>query len=266
MLASINCTLTRTLFPDRRTLPSRILETPSALPISRRFVGRPRYCITDVREITLRSLIFERFVSTSSWMPSAKYAFSFSSLKFSNGKTAIDLSTLCAATRGKRKKPVAAEITTPVAISMIMFRRRRGPGRGCVRCGPNPLRRDVERPRKNQGDWKSDEQQQNHQAQRPAWQFPCWEGRRSQLDDAAGSNDVGRRHPINFAAFYLLEEAGHKKSFDSWNYSAALTIDTNRCATFTLTTRLRRPKSESLAHRQFIDNSTSGFCAMSIKA
>ena len=42
----------------------------------------------------------------------------------------MDLSTLCAATRGKRKKPVAAEITTPVAISMIMFRRRRVLGAG----------------------------------------------------------------------------------------------------------------------------------------
>ena len=95
-----------------------------------------------------------------------------------------------------------------------MFRRRRVLGAGSVRCGSNTLRRDVERPRKNQSDWKSDEQQQNHQAQRPVWQFPCWKGGRSQLDDAAGSNDVGRRHPINFAPFYFLEEAGHKESFD----------------------------------------------------
>src|SRR4029077_8260369 len=72
-----------------------------------------------------------------------------------------------------------------------------------------PLRRDVERPRKSQGDWKSDEHQQNHKAQRPVWQFPCRKGRRSQLDNAAGSNDVSRRHSINFAPFYLLEEAGH---------------------------------------------------------
>jgi hypothetical protein len=34
------------------------------------------------------------------------------------------------------------------------------------------------------------------------------------LDDTAGSNDVGRCHPINFAPFYFLEEAGHKESFD----------------------------------------------------
>src|SRR5881394_1051248 len=123
VLASINCTFTRTLFPDRRTLPSRILDTPSALPISRRLVGRPRYCITEVREITLRSLIFERFVSTSSWMPSAKYAFSFSSLRFWKGKTAIDLSILCAATRGSRNNPAAAERSSPTATSKIMLRR-----------------------------------------------------------------------------------------------------------------------------------------------
>jgi hypothetical protein len=58
------------------------------------------------------------------------------------------------------------------------------------------LRRDVERPRKNQRDWKSDEHQQNHEAQRPTWQFPCRERRRSELDNAAGSNDVGRRNSI----------------------------------------------------------------------
>src|SRR5438477_646232 len=82
----------------------RRLATPSALPISVDLVGRPRYCITEVREITLRSLIFDRFVSTSSWMPSAKYAFSFSSLRFSKGKTAIDLSILRAEEiRGRRK-------------------------------------------------------------------------------------------------------------------------------------------------------------------
>ncbi|PYK17520.1 MAG: hypothetical protein DME55_09805 [Verrucomicrobia bacterium] len=46
------------------------------------------------------------------------------SLKFSNGSTAIDLSILCAATRGSRKNPAAAEMTTPVATSIMMLRRR----------------------------------------------------------------------------------------------------------------------------------------------
>src|SRR5262249_39613169 len=84
-----------------------------------------------------------------------------------------------------------------------------GPWRSYLRRGSNALRCDVERPRKNQGDWKSHEQQQNHEAQRPIWQFPCWKRGRSQLDDAASSNDVGRGYPINFAPFYLLEEARH---------------------------------------------------------
>src|SRR6266480_4748652 len=53
--------------------------------------------ITVVREITLRSPILDKFVRMSSWIPSAKYAFSFSSLRFSNGNTAIDLSILRAA-------------------------------------------------------------------------------------------------------------------------------------------------------------------------
>jgi hypothetical protein len=30
------------------------------------------------------------------------------------------------------------------------------------------------------------------------------------LDDAAGSDDVRRGHPVNFASFYLFEETGHR--------------------------------------------------------
>src|SRR6266487_557140 len=125
LFASINCTLIRTLFPERRTLPSRTVDTPSALPISRMFGAFPRYCITDVREITLRSPILDKFVRMSSWIPSAKYAFSFSSLRFSNGNTAIDLSILRAEEiRGRRKNPAIAETIAPVATSIIMLRRR----------------------------------------------------------------------------------------------------------------------------------------------
>ena len=93
----------RTRFPSRRTLPSRIVATLSALPISRMFGVCPRYGITDVREITLRSPILARLVRTSSWMPSAKNAFAGSSLKFAKGRTAIDLSGLRAGTREKTK-------------------------------------------------------------------------------------------------------------------------------------------------------------------
>jgi hypothetical protein len=47
------------------------------------------YCITDVRLITFKSLIFARFDRSSSWMPTAKKAFSFSSLRLSSGRTAM---------------------------------------------------------------------------------------------------------------------------------------------------------------------------------
>ena len=50
-----------------------------------------------MREITFKSAIFDKRVRISSWMPSAKYAFAFSSLRFSNGKTAIDFSGITGA-------------------------------------------------------------------------------------------------------------------------------------------------------------------------
>ena len=52
--------------------------------------------MTEVRLITFRSLILERFDSSSSWMPSAKKALSFSSLRFSSGSTAMLFSGIAA--------------------------------------------------------------------------------------------------------------------------------------------------------------------------
>src|SRR5439155_21928425 len=54
-------------------------------------------CITLVRLITFRSAILARSVKISSWTPSAKKAFAFSSLKFSNGSTAMLFSVIGAA-------------------------------------------------------------------------------------------------------------------------------------------------------------------------
>jgi len=49
--------------------------------------------MTEVREMTFNSGMSARLVSRSSWMPSAKKALlSLSSLMFSNGRTAMDLS------------------------------------------------------------------------------------------------------------------------------------------------------------------------------
>src|SRR6266481_646229 len=71
LLALINCTFTRTRLPLRRTLPSRSVATPSALPISRALrTASPRYDMTDMREMTFRSPIFERLVRISSCMRS----------------------------------------------------------------------------------------------------------------------------------------------------------------------------------------------------
>src|SRR6266513_1885895 len=62
--ASINCMETRIWFPDRRTLPSTTLLTPSCCAISLRLrVMAVLYCMTEVRLITFRSLILERFDS-----------------------------------------------------------------------------------------------------------------------------------------------------------------------------------------------------------
>ena len=55
----------------------------------------PRYCMTLVRLITLRSAILASLVKTSSWTPSAKNACSLSSLRFSNGSTAMPVVTGC---------------------------------------------------------------------------------------------------------------------------------------------------------------------------
>src|SRR5207237_8070437 len=57
---------------------------------------------------------------------------------------------------------------------------------------------------------KTDKKRHNDQAQRPVWQFPCWESRRSELDDAAGRDDIRNRNAINLSPFHLLEKAAHK--------------------------------------------------------
>src|SRR4029453_18979711 len=81
----------------------------------------------EVREMTLRSRTVANFVRISSFIPSAKYAFAFSTLRFWNGRTAIDLSILRAEARGNRKNPAAAEIIAPTATSRIRLRRRCAP-------------------------------------------------------------------------------------------------------------------------------------------
>src|SRR5438270_14070022 len=71
-------------------------------------------------------------------MPSAKHAFSLLSLRFSNGRTAIDLSSLRAEARGKINKPATKEISTPAPSKMRRLRRPR-------RCGEAKLDGGVAR-------------------------------------------------------------------------------------------------------------------------
>src|SRR5206468_8338671 len=63
--------------------------TPSCFPTSRKLSGALLYFCVELREMTLRAAILESRVKISSWIPSAKYALDFSSLRLSNGRTAM---------------------------------------------------------------------------------------------------------------------------------------------------------------------------------
>ena len=77
--------------PALWTPPSRMLSTPSSLPISGMLFVVPRYSSTEVREITFRDRILESCVSRSSCTPSVKPWVSGSPLVFRNGRTAIEV-------------------------------------------------------------------------------------------------------------------------------------------------------------------------------
>src|SRR6266850_5512187 len=100
-----------------------MLETPSCLAISRKLSGLLLYFSVDVREITLRSAILESRVKISSWIPSAKYALDFSSLRFSNGRTAMDFSFANGAGAPKKKKQAAATAARNAATRVTNTRR-----------------------------------------------------------------------------------------------------------------------------------------------
>src|SRR5262249_59761283 len=89
------------------------------------------------------------------------------------------------------------------------------PGRGCVRRGYDAWSGDIEGPCKNECDWEPDEQQHDHHAQRPVWQFPRRKRSRRKLDDAACCDDVSHRHLINLSPLHFLEEAAHNQRLGS---------------------------------------------------
>ncbi len=103
-------------------------------------------------------------------MPSAKCSFALSSLKLSKGKTAIDLSIACAASRGKIKEPTTLASDQSDAPRTNKFRRfgRSAGGQsasvaiGAVRwipCGPHQT------PSQNQRDRKTREHADNDEPQ-----------------------------------------------------------------------------------------------------
>ena len=69
---SLNCVVTRTRSPDRRTLPSTITETESDSPISRMFFAFPLSANTDARDTTRRFGTMPSAEISSSVSPSLK--------------------------------------------------------------------------------------------------------------------------------------------------------------------------------------------------
>ena len=88
----------RTFSPDLRTLPSSTEATRSARAISAIGVSLPLYEKLEVRAITRSFGTLASRFSSSSVMPSEKYSFDFSSLMFTNGSTAMELSLASGAT------------------------------------------------------------------------------------------------------------------------------------------------------------------------
>src|SRR5215831_20554869 len=74
-----------------------MVETPSSCATVFKLSGLLWYFAVEVREITLRSRTVANLVRISFWTPSAKYAFAFSSLRFSKGKTAMLFSRIVGA-------------------------------------------------------------------------------------------------------------------------------------------------------------------------
>ncbi len=80
----------RTVWPERRTLPSRISPTLSLRAIVPRSVSFPWKEKADVRAATCSPLISARELRISSVRPSEKYSCSLSPLKLMNGRTATE--------------------------------------------------------------------------------------------------------------------------------------------------------------------------------
>ena len=81
-------------------------------------------------------------------------------------------------------------------------------------CCADALRSDVVRPGKDQRNRKAQEQQGDHQTQRPVGQFPRRKRSGGQLYDSPSRDNVSRSDAINFAPFHFLKEvAVHDRRF-----------------------------------------------------
>src|SRR5215831_12319674 len=80
----------RTVFPERRTLPSRIAPTLSSRAMTSILTSLPLKEKAEVRAATCRLLTLVSELRISSVKPSEKYSCSLSPLMFTNGSTAME--------------------------------------------------------------------------------------------------------------------------------------------------------------------------------
>src|SRR5580658_5203211 len=86
----MSCAVMRTVWPERRTLPSRTAPTLSLWAIVPRSMSFPWKEKADVRAATCSPLISARELRSSSVRPSEKYSCSLSPLMLMNGSTATE--------------------------------------------------------------------------------------------------------------------------------------------------------------------------------
>ena len=71
------------------------------------------------------------------------------------------------------------------------------------------MRRNVERPRQNKRDGKSNYNQDNDETDNPVGNFENRKDLRGDLDNEPGHDRIRDRDPINFAPFELAKEIPH---------------------------------------------------------
>ena len=86
----MSCVVMRMRLPARRTLPCSTVATWSCSPTTRSSCCLPLNENADMRAATCRPSTRDSALMMSSAIPSPKYSFCLSSLKFTNGSTAID--------------------------------------------------------------------------------------------------------------------------------------------------------------------------------